>query len=125
MTAGVCGYWLSRYFGDRILRTLLRSQQEREDAITSFERNGFLMILLSRAVPILPEVNACLAGITRMSFPRFLLAWTLSTVPYTAVAAYFGSISSLSNPMPAILGAIGISGTLWVAWFVFYRRNRV
>jgi uncharacterized membrane protein YdjX (TVP38/TMEM64 family) len=124
MAAGICGYVLSRRFGDRILRRLLKSDDERQSAIDSFERNGFAMILLSRAVPILPEVTACLAGITGMSFPKFLFAWAISTVPYTLVAAYAGSISTFENPKPAILGAIGISVALWLAWFVFRRFKR-
>jgi uncharacterized membrane protein YdjX (TVP38/TMEM64 family) len=122
--AGICGYWVSRRFGDRILRKLLRTPAERDEAVASFERNGFLMIVLSRAVPILPEVTACLAGITGMAFFRFLVAWTLSVVPYVTLAAYAGSISSIDNPRPAIVGALAISGTLWVAWFGFRKAFR-
>ena len=124
MTAGVCGYWLSRYFGEAILRFLVRDEDEREEAKATFRRHGFVMILLSRAVPILPEVTACLAGMTGMGFPRFLLAWLLSTAPYTLIAAYAGSISSVESPQPAIFAAIGISGFFWIAWYLFHRRNR-
>src|SRR5699024_139001 len=73
----------------------------------------------SRAVPIFPEVSACLAGITKMQLLRFLLAWSLSSVPYAVIASYAGSISSIGNPMPAIYTAILLSGTLWIGWFFF------
>src|SRR5699024_3352362 len=48
----------------------------------------------SRAVPIFPEVSACVAGITKMQFVRLLLASALSSVPYAISASYGGSISS-------------------------------
>ena len=117
--AGICGYVLGRVFGDRILRFLVPSANEREEAVTTFRTHGFVMILLSRAVPILPEVTACLAGMTGMAFPRFLLAWCLSTVPYTLIAAYAGSVSTLANPGPAIFTALGLSAVLWTAWLGF------
>ena len=57
-----------------------------------FNRHGFVMILLSWALPILPEATACLSGFTRMPFWRFLLAWVLGAYPYVTIAAYAGSV---------------------------------
>ncbi|EPJ47894.1 MAG: hypothetical protein OFPI_31490 [Osedax symbiont Rs2] len=79
------------------------------------------MILFSRAMPILPEVTACLSGITKMPFVKFLLAWTASSVPYALIATYAGSISSLENPKPAIIAAITLTLIMWSAWFIFQR----
>lgn len=124
MLAGVAGYGLSRYFGDRILRFLVRDGEQRQEAKTTFEKHGFVMILLSRAVPILPEVTACMAGMTGMSFPKFLAAWSISSVPYATIAVYAGSVSSLDNPKPAILAAIAISSSLWVSWYLFHRYQK-
>jgi uncharacterized membrane protein YdjX (TVP38/TMEM64 family) len=76
------------------------------------------MILMSRASPILPEVSACMAGITRMPFRKFLLAWTINTVPFALIASYSGSISSISNPRPAIYAAISIYAVLWIGWWI-------
>lgn len=122
--AGICGFGLGRWFGDRILTFLVPSEAEREEAKATFRTHGFVMILLSRAIPILPEVTACLAGMTGMRFPRFLLAWSLSTVPYVLISAYAGSISSLANPKPAIFTALGLTAVLWLAWFTFSRYRR-
>ena len=121
VAAGVCGYMISRYYGNSILGLLLKDEQQRNEAVTTFSRHGFIMILLSRAVPILPEVTACLSGISRMKFPVFLCAWLISTLPYLLIASYAGSVSSLENPMPAIFTAIGLSLALWIAWLVFHR----
>ncbi|MCG8426923.1 MAG: VTT domain-containing protein [Chromatiales bacterium] len=119
--AGICGYTLSRYYGDAILGFLVKDEGKRNDAIVAFQNHGFMMILLSRAMPILPEVTACLSGMTRMNFSKFLLAWMISSVPYILIATYAGSISSIENPKPAIFAAIGLSLFLWGAWFIYHR----
>ena len=117
--AGVCGYVLSRYYGDTILNILIRDEVERNNAVTTFQKHGFIMILLSRVMPILPEVTACLSGITQMAFYKFILAWLISSVPYILIASYAGSISTIENPKPAIFTAIGISLFLWISWFIY------
>ena len=118
--AGICGYTLSRYYGDAILGFLVKDEDKRKDAIMTFQKHGFMMILLSRAMPILPEVTACLSGMTRMSFSRFILAWLISSVPYILIATYAGPISSIENPKPAIFTAIGLSLLLWGTWFIYH-----
>jgi Uncharacterized conserved protein len=119
--AGLCGYTLSRYYGDVILGFLVKDEDKRNDVITTFQKHGFMMILLSRAMPILPEVTACLSGMTGMKFSKFLLAWLISSVPYILIASYAGSISSIENPKPAIFAAIGLSLLLWGSWFLYQR----
>lgn len=122
--AGFCGYALSARYGDKLLTFLVKDPQSRADAINTFQRHGAIVILLARAVPILPEVSACMAGLSRMRFGRFALLWLGSTIPYVSIAAYAGSISSLENPKPAILAAIGLTGFLWISWALFNRINK-
>lgn len=122
--AGVCGYIISRYFGTRILGYLLKDDHKREDAIRAFQKHGVAMILLSRAMPILPEAASCLAGMTRMRFRTFLLAWLASSVPYIVIATYAGSISSVDNPKPAIITAIGLTTFFWIAWYLYRQFNK-
>lgn len=117
--AGGTGYALSQKYGDALFKFLIKDPARRSEAVSTFKRYGLAMILMSRAVPIFPEVSACLAGITKMQLSRFLLAWSLSSVPYAVIASYAGSISSIDNPMPAIYTAILLSGTLWIGWFFF------
>jgi len=124
LLAGVCGYGLSRKYGDTILQFLVKNENKRVEAMQTFQQHGFVMILLARALPILPESSACLAGMTKMKFGKFLLAWLLSAVPYALIAAYAGSVSSIDNPKPAIFAAIGLSGLLWTSWFVYHQFNR-
>lgn len=123
MLAGISGYAISCYYGNGIMAFLIKDEKKRSEAISAFDKGGFAMILLSRAIPILPEATACLAGMTNMKFWKFLLAWSISTIPYVLIATYAGSISSVSDPKPAIFAAISISTFLWISWFLYYRFN--
>lgn len=122
--AGLCGYGLSSAYGDKLINVLVKKQEDRLEAITTFQQHGAVVILLSRSMPILPEVSACLAGMTGMPFVKFLLLWLVSTIPYAIIATYAGSISTLQNPTPAILTAIGLTAFFWTAWLVFQRTRR-
>lgn len=121
--AGITGYYISRFYGDSIFGFLIKEENQRIKAINTFQKHGFVMILLSRVMPILPETTACLSGMTRMNFSTFLAAWLMSSVPYSLIASYAGSISTIDNPKPAILAAIGISALLWGLWYVYRRFN--
>ncbi|MCW9707865.1 TVP38/TMEM64 family protein [Fodinibius salsisoli] len=123
--AGFAGYALSRKYGDSVFKFLIKDTDRRAEAVSTFESYGFAMILMSRAVPIFPEVSACLAGMTKMKFSRFLGAWLLSSVPYASIASYAGSVSSIDNPMPAIYAAISLSAVLWIAWFIYSRYQKM
>jgi len=125
MLVGICGYILSYIYGEKIINFLVKKKEQQEEAKATFIEHGFAMILLSRAMPILPEVSACLAGMTRMRFVTFMAAWSLSTIPYALIATYAGSISTLENPKPAIFTAIGLSGLFWLGWYIFNRRKRL
>jgi uncharacterized membrane protein YdjX (TVP38/TMEM64 family) len=122
--AGLGGYTVSRRYGDLLLKLVVKDEAKRNEAVATFQEHGAVVILLSRASPILPEVSACMAGMTRMSLGRFLILWSASSVPYALIAAYGGSISSLDNPQPAIFAAIGLISFFWLSWLVVRRRGK-
>lgn len=62
----------------RNMNSLIKDPQERHDAELKFKRYGTGTILLSRAIPILPEVSACMAGLTSMGRARFFIAWIIA-----------------------------------------------
>ena len=124
VSAGTCGYAISKKYGNQLARYLVKNEQDRNNAFETFRVHGPVMILLSRASPILPEVTACMAGLTNMRFGRFILFWLASTVPYALIASYAGSISTIQNPLPAILTAVGLTTFFWLGWFLFNRFNR-
>jgi uncharacterized membrane protein YdjX (TVP38/TMEM64 family) len=89
-----------------------------------FSRYGSIVLIICRAMPILPEVSCCLAGATRMKFGKYIGAFALGTIPYALIAAYAGSRSSLDDPKPAILTAIGLTMLMAFAWTLLLRRYR-
>jgi len=121
MLAGITGYILSSIFGHKLEKLIVKDSQQRLELREQFTRYGLLMIIFSRAIPILPEITACLSGLTKMPFTKFLFAWTVSSVPYAVIATYSGSISSVENPKPAIITAVALTVIMWFAWFVIKR----
>lgn len=104
-----------------MLRFLVREEVERDELKAAFQRSGPVMIMLSRAAPIVPEVTACMAGATQMPLGHYLIFFLIGTFPYIAIAAYAGSISSVDSPQPAIYAALLLYAVLWLGWFLFRR----
>lgn len=113
------GYAICRTWGESALAKVVRDPDQRRDMREAFQSHGPGMILLARAAPILPEVTACMAGVTRMGLARFALLWSIGTLPYMGIAAYAGSVSTLDDPMPAIYAALGLYAVMWTGWFVY------
>lgn len=123
--AAIFGYAFSRLWGEGAVKFLVKNETDRTSLIDSFHTSGPMMIMLSRAMPILPEVTACMAGVTRMAFLRYLVFFMFSTVPYAAIASYAGSISSIDSPQPAIFAVIFLYAVLWIGWWLFQRKTKV
>jgi len=124
MLAGVSGYLLSYFYGEKLETLLVNNEKQRMQLRAQFNQYGSLMIIFSRALPILPEVSACMAGLTKMPVIKFITTWSISSIPYAIIATYAGSISSISNPKPAILTAIVLTSFCWIAWFIVRQVNK-
>ena len=122
--AAFTGYGMSRIWGEKPISLLVRNPDEREEMRKTFQRNGPMMIMLSRAAPIVPEVTACMAGATKMSFLLYLVYFSLSTAPYVMIASYAGSVSSIDNPRPALFAVLFLYATLWIGWYFFGLKNK-
>lgn len=122
LSAGLLGYLISFAYGPGLLRKIHKDMDEQAEMEAVFAKYGHIVLLICRALPILPEVSCCLAGATRMSFRRFIMAFVLGTVPYALIATYAGSQSTLENPKPAIFAAIGLALFFGVAWTLLKRR---
>ena len=124
LSASLTGYFLSRKYGMKVLDKLSSNEEQKQEMTDLFNKHGVLVLVLSRAVPMLPEISSCLAGACDMSLKRFLFAWGLGTIPYVCVITYAGSISNLDNPMPAIYAALGITILFWFIWMVFMKIDK-
>ncbi len=79
-----------------------------------FDKYGVFAIILSRPVPMLTEILSCLAGLSQLSSRAFTLASLLGTIPICFVYAWFGSVSSGSNPWPAVWISLVIPAIGWL-----------
>lgn len=113
MAAGLCGYGLGRLFGEKFARRWL-GERDFEKGRRLFARNGGWVVALSRALPVLPEVISCTAGLVRMPFGRFALALACGSVP---MGFLFAAIGKAGHEAPG--WAFGLSllvpALLWLA----------
>ena len=109
--AGLTGYFIAKFFGQKA-STGIASQEEVERFKTFFDRWGSYAIILSRIMPIVPEVTTILAGLSRMNFRRFLLALMVGSLPVSFLFSFMGSYSGFS-PGIGILLAVLLPAFLW------------
>lgn len=120
MLAGCICFFGSRFGGDRIFRAIV-SPEEGARLQAWFESSGALALLLSRSLPMLPEVLSCVAGMSGMRALRYLTLFALGNIPFVFLAAWAGSQSSLEKPWPALIVGMGLPA---IAWLVYYARER-
>jgi uncharacterized membrane protein YdjX (TVP38/TMEM64 family) len=122
LLCGMLAYVLSRAFGRRAAEWLAGAEGLNQNE-RLFEKSGPWLVVLSRWLPVLPEVVACLAGIARMPAGLFLAALFCGTVPpaftYAAVGALFDS-----EPMWALGLSILLPVILWLAFRPFLRARQ-
>lgn len=123
MLLGVLGYGMGYRIGRPVLLRLFKDEKRLPEIESAFARNDLLLLFVCQAMPILPELSCTLAGIARTRFPRFLFGYAVGVVPFAFIVAYAGSISTLSNPSPAIYTAIGVSVILLLLWTLLKRRS--
>jgi uncharacterized membrane protein YdjX (TVP38/TMEM64 family) len=120
--SGLLAYALCRAFGRRVAGWLAGERGLAENEML-FERSGPWLVMLSRWLPVLPEVVACLAGLGRMKFRMFLAALLCGSVPmgftYAAVGAMFDS-----EPAWALLLSVGLPVVMWFSFRPFLRARQ-
>ena len=121
MLAGLVGYGLARLAGKKGVRRIA-SDSEIERFRSFFDRWGGAGVIVSRTLPILPEVMSILAGLARMSFPRFLVALLLGTIPTATLFAWIGAVSK-AQPWWGILAAAILPLLLWPVFLWTIRRG--
>lgn len=88
--AALLGYTLCRFIGPRAASWIAGPEQI-ERLSEFFERRGMWAIAVSRFIPAVPEILACLAGLTRMPFTSFAAGNLIGSVLVGYLNAYFGA----------------------------------
>ncbi len=125
MGAGLLGYGLCRVLGRAAaLRIAGEKGLEEGERIFRSDAGGWL-VALSRWMPVLPEVIACMAGLTRMPFPKFLLALACGSIPLGFTFAIIGT-GAAERPVLTLLFSAGLPPLIWACLkpVFFSRRNR-
>jgi uncharacterized membrane protein YdjX (TVP38/TMEM64 family) len=120
--AGSLGYWLCRLIGDHAARRILGERDYERSIKLSSSEIGIWVVMLSRWLPVFPEVISCLAGMTRMSALKFHLALFCGSLPLGFAYAYIGE-TGIENPMLSILLSVGIPPVVWLSIRVLFKRT--
>lgn len=113
VTSGLLGYGLCRTLGRRgAVRILGERDLVRGERL--FARVGGWLVVLSRWLPIFPEVIACMAGLTRMPVTVFVLALVCGSLP---LALAFAAIGHLGADRPLLVMGLSalVPPALWLS----------
>jgi len=119
--AGMTGYGIGRLFGEDFARRWL-GDRDFDKGKRLFSNGGGWVIAMSRALPILPEVISCTAGLVRMPFGRFMTALVCGSVPMGFI---FAAVGSAGHDAPGWAFALSllIPALLWFAASKIHRRK--
>jgi uncharacterized membrane protein YdjX (TVP38/TMEM64 family) len=115
--SGVLGYGLCRRLG-RPLAIRLLGVDEMSRGELLFARSGGLIVAISRWLPILSEAISCMAGLSRMSLPTFLLALVCGAAPLCFIVAGMGYLGT-DRPLLVLL----LSGLLPIPVWLLVRTS--
>jgi uncharacterized membrane protein YdjX (TVP38/TMEM64 family) len=110
--SGLLAYGLSRKFG-RPAAARLAGEAELARGEALFQQRGAWVVALSRWLPLLPEVVACLAGLARMRFAVFAAALACGSVPLGFTYAAIGAAGQDHPRLALALSAI-VPAMLWL-----------
>lgn len=121
--AGLLAYGLSRKLGRRAVQFLTGESGLAEGERLFGGETGGWLVAFSRWMPVLPEVVACLAGISKMPFKRFLGALCAGCLPMGFVFAWIGQTGN-DQPMAALILSAGLPPLIWGTFRLIYRNKK-
>jgi membrane-associated protein len=114
-----CNYWIGRWFGQRLLRwqggaSRLFNHNAYDKAHAFYERWGGATMVMARFVPLMRTFAPFVAGVARMTYPRYVVfdfAGAVIWVNVLSLAGYWFGNQPLvrDNLSLVIVGIIGIS----------------
>ena len=121
--SGALGYLLCRRFGRPVAVRLLGPNDLLEGE-RLFARVGGWLVVLSRWLPVFPEVIACMAGLSRMPPLPFFAALACGSAPLGFVFATIGHAGG-DYPVLAIALSAVLPPLLWLGVQPYFRAKRL
>lgn len=121
--AGLLAYGLSRKLGRGAVLFLAGEKGIAEGERLFGGETGGWLVAFSRWMPVMPEVVACLAGISRMPFKRYFAALCAGCFPMGFVFARIGETGN-DNPILALCLSAGLPPLIWGGFRLVYFRNK-
>ena len=119
--SGMLAFGLCRLMGEKGARWVLGEQgyQRGQDI---FERVGGWVVVLSRWLPVFPEVVACMAGMARMRPAIFTVALLAGSIPLGFVFAWIGYMGE-DYPVVAVILSAGLPPLIWLVVQPVFKRS--
>jgi membrane-associated protein len=120
-------YWIGRWVGERVLHwgadSRFFNRAAYDKAHGFYERWGGLTMTLARFIPLVRTFAPFVAGVARMTYPRYfafdLLGGVIWVFSLTLAGYWFGNLPVVKNNLSfVILGIVGLSVLpVFVGWF--------
>jgi uncharacterized membrane protein YdjX (TVP38/TMEM64 family) len=121
--SGALAYLLCRRFG-RLAATRLLGPLQLVEAERLFAGVGGWLVVLSRWLPVFPEVIACMAGLARMRPLPFFVALACGSAPLGFAFAAIGH-AGVDHPALAIALSAVLPPLLWLSVQPWFRAKRL
>ena len=121
--SGALAYGLCRRFGERMATRFMGAEGFASGQRLFRGGRGGFIVALSRCLPMLPEIIACMAGLTKMPPGRFFSALACGCVPMGFLYAWIGD-AGRNAPGLAIGLSIVIPAILYGTALLIMRKNR-
>ena len=118
--SGMLAYWLCRSIGRKGARWIL-GEKDLLKGEALFQKQGGWIVAISRWLPIIPELVACMAGLNQMRAGTFFTALICGSIPLGFVFAYIG-YEGIDNPTLAIILSAVLPAILWLIAQQFLRK---
>ncbi len=84
-----CNYWIGRFFGPKIFGKLV-NKKYMDQTHNFYEKHGILTLIIAQFAPIIRTFAPFVAGIGKMTYPKFVTLNLIGVVSWTTIFIWAG-----------------------------------